>query len=119
MARSVATLPPVSVPRYPRGSLTKDRASRAKARTRAAATGRRSQARPLLGGSLTVGAARTGWSTVAIPVVIGALDGLFELPAEVVDLVPQPGRVLEAEVGGRVPHLLLEGADEAGQFLPG
>ncbi len=42
-----------------------------------------------------------------------------QLPLEVLDLVAQPRRVLEAEVGGRLVHLLLEGADEAPQLLLG
>src|SRR5688500_12519280 len=36
-----------------------------------------------------------------------------ELPLQVVDLVPQPRRVLEAEVDGGLVHLLLEREDEA------
>ena len=35
------------------------------------------------------------------------------------DLVPQAGRVLEAEVARGLVHLLLEGADEAGQLVSG
>src|ERR1700692_4408012 len=45
-------------------------------------------------------------------------DHLLELALEVVDLVPQLGRVLEAELGGRLVHLLLEGPDEPGEFVP-
>ena len=44
---------------------------------------------------------------------------LLQLAREVADLVAEPGGVLEAEVGGRLPHLLLEGADEPGQLVGG
>src|SRR5437588_9014719 len=41
----------------------------------------------------------------------------LELALQVVDLVAQAGRVLEAQIGGRLVHLLLEGADEAGELV--
>ena len=46
-----------------------------------------------------------------------ASDDLLELPLQVVDLVAQPGRVLEAQVGGGLVHLLLERLDQARQLV--
>src|SRR5690606_39806949 len=44
---------------------------------------------------------------------LGSDTGLAQLAAQLVDLVAQPGRVLEAQLGRRLVHLLLEGLDEA------
>src|SRR4051812_28771565 len=41
----------------------------------------------------------------------------LQLLAEVLDLVPQPRRVLEPEVARRLVHLLLKRLDQAGQLL--
>src|SRR6266851_3685136 len=49
----------------------------------------------------------------------GPSPNRLQLALEVVDLVAEPGGVLEAEVDGRLVHLLLEGLDEPGQLLLG
>src|SRR5437588_5714927 len=47
------------------------------------------------------------------------LTGLAQLALQVVDLVAQAGGVLEAQVGGRLVHLLLQGLDEPAELLVG
>src|ERR1700730_16594488 len=42
-----------------------------------------------------------------------------ELPAQLGDLVAEPGGFLEAEVLGRLVHLLLEGLDEPAELVGG
>src|SRR5947209_17550331 len=49
----------------------------------------------------------------------GRLTGFPELALQVVDLVAQAGGVLEAQVGGRLVHLLLQGLDEPAELLVG
>src|SRR3954454_4701840 len=44
---------------------------------------------------------------------------LAKFLAQLVDLVAEPGRVLEPEVTGRLMHLLLESLDQALEFLGG
>src|SRR6266481_3228167 len=54
------------------------------------------------------------------PLVPGSTsDKGFELPPQVGDLVPQPSRVLEPELLGRLVHLLLERLDQPGEFVAG
>src|SRR5882672_1855780 len=50
---------------------------------------------------------------------LGRLTGLAEFALQVVDLVPEAGGVLEAELGGGLMHLLLQGLDEPPQLVVG
>src|SRR3954471_20279622 len=49
----------------------------------------------------------------------GRLTGFPEFALQVVDLVAQAGGVLEAQVGGRLVHLLLQGLDEPAELVVG
>src|SRR5690348_5924124 len=47
------------------------------------------------------------------------LTGLAQFALQVVDLVPQAGGVLEAQLGGGLVHLLLQGLDEPAELVVG
>src|SRR5437588_5553833 len=47
------------------------------------------------------------------------LTGLAQLALQVADLVAQAGGVLEAQLGGRLVHLLLQGLDEPAELVVG
>src|SRR5215210_7291265 len=59
---------------------------------------------------------RTVVTALAREVSLSGSGGVPQLPLEVLDLVPQPGGVLEAQLGGGLVHLLLQGLDEPGQL---
>src|SRR3984893_19499348 len=54
------------------------------------------------------------------PLVGGSpLNTGFGLPPQVGDLAPEPSRVLEPELLGRLVHLLLERLDQPGELVAG
>src|SRR6266700_4173470 len=72
--------------------------------------------RPRRAGSIGV---RARWCRMS-PLWAGSTSGKrLELPPQVRDLVPEAGGHLEAQLPGRLVHLLLQRLDQPGQLLAG